>query len=474
MAFKKKLYARHPQRAPLVLDTVRTFRKNRRENADAMAIERDVRQRLAEKISGNLVGLWLLVPEHLRLGTWDLWNQWAGPSASDLPARLALQLVHEAARCLKNTRARRSLPQRGFELLNGLPFLAADQALHDLLQAHTVEQAERLQLALGGIRRARGHFRGQLLAIDPHRMPSYSQRQMPRYRDNHTVNPYKVSQAFFCLDADSAQPLGVLLATSSMKVSQETPRLLKLAHPILNPSAGERPLLLADKEHYSQELFHYAPTQTHFDLLIPMPHSQSLGKSLQAIPPSDFHPRWAGWATTHRPFAFKHWPELSLCQLVQRSGEKPADYYWKAFLATRYRDEVQDLALHFPQRWVVEEFFKNYQDLGGKVAGTLNLNIRYAQMTMALVAQAACHQLRHRLAEPLSGWDSWHLASSIFRGLAGDIRVSHDTSLVTLYNVPHKEALKPHYENLPSLLEQEKIDPRIPWLFNFKLDFRFR
>jgi hypothetical protein len=27
---------------------------------------------------------------------------------------------------------------------------------------------------------------------------------------------------------------------------------------------------------------------------------------------------------------------------------------------------------------------------------------------------------------------------------------------------------------LPQILEREKVDPRIPWLYNFKLDFRFR
>jgi hypothetical protein len=27
---------------------------------------------------------------------------------------------------------------------------------------------------------------------------------------------------------------------------------------------------------------------------------------------------------------------------------------------------------------------------------------------------------------------------------------------------------------LPQILESENVDPRIPWLYNFKLDFRFR
>ena len=42
------------------------------------------------------------------------------------------------------------------------------------------------------------------------------------------------------------------------------------------------------------------------------------------------------------------------------------------------------------------------------------------------------------------------------------------------YNVPNVEALKYHYENLPEKLKKEGVDPRVPWLYNFKLDFRVR
>ena len=59
-----------------------------------------MRQLLADKISGNLVGLWLLVPEHLRLGTWDLLCGWTQQPAQQVQPRLALQLVHEAALCI--------------------------------------------------------------------------------------------------------------------------------------------------------------------------------------------------------------------------------------------------------------------------------------------------------------------------------------------------------------------------------------
>jgi hypothetical protein len=456
------------------VETHRTLRKNRCEKLDHLSIERGVRQLLADKISGNLVGLWLLAPEHLRLGTWDLLTRWAGPSQSDLSSRMAMQLVHEAALGIVHLRTARTLSQKGFELLNGLPFVVSDQSVHDLLVAHTVEHAENLQLALGCIRRARGHFQGRLLAIDPHRLPSSSKRQMPRYRDNTAIRPYKVSNTFFCLDAETHQPICFLLGSSSMTVNQMTPRLLRLAALILNPAEESRPLVVADNEHYTDDLFQFVSEQTPFDLLVPMRNTKAFTASLKAIPEHEFQPRWAGWATAHRPFHFKQHRETEYCQLVERSGETSENFYYKAFLATRYRDEVNDLAIHYPQRWHVEEFFNAYQDLAWKRAGTLNMNIRLGQMSMALIAQTVCDQLRKRLGDPFASWDARHFASAIFRGIDGDIRISDNTIIVTLYNAPKADLLRKHYENLPQILEHENVDPRIPWLYNFKLDFRFR
>jgi hypothetical protein len=160
LAFKKKLYQYHPQREIAHVDTYRTKHKIQVEPADPASLERGVRQLLADKISGDMVGLWLLVPEHLRLGTWDLLGRWSGQATPRVEPRLALQLVHEAALCVTGIRQSRCLSQKGFELLNGLPFVATDQAMHDVLEAHTVAEAEALQKALGWLRRARGHFSG--------------------------------------------------------------------------------------------------------------------------------------------------------------------------------------------------------------------------------------------------------------------------------------------------------------------------
>ena len=142
-------------------------------------------------------------------------------------------------------------------------------------------------------------------------------------------------------------------------------------------------------------------------------------------------------------------------QFIERYGERSDDYRYKGFLCTSDREEVEALTGDFPKRWHVEEFFNANQALGWNRAGTMNLNIRYGQMTMALVAQAAIHRLRQRLSKPYCNWDADHLAKEIFHGLEGDVRVTRDTIVVTYYNAP--EEIRPHYENLPEKLTKEGI-----------------
>jgi hypothetical protein len=381
---------------------------------DAASIERGVRQLLADKVSGHLVGMWLLVAEHLRLGTWDLLCGWTGKSPERVEPRLALQLVHEAALCTTGIRSDRTLTNRGgFELTNGLPFVASDVAIHELLNGYTVKDAIRLQVALGKLRQASGDFRGKVLALDPHRVRSYSKRHMRRFAKSGE-RPIKMSQTFWLLDADTEQPVCFTTATSARTVAQATPEILKLAADIL-PRQEPRGLVLADAEHFSAELMDHAAQHAAFDLLVPMSNTKSILRQLALIPPEQFTPRWAGYATTKQTYQMRR-SAHSFYQYIERSGERQEDWHYKAFLSTTDRDEVDALTQEFPKRWHVEEFFNANQALGWNRAGTQNLHIRYGQMTLALIAQAAIHRLRQRLGQPICSWDANHLAKDLFQG----------------------------------------------------------
>jgi hypothetical protein len=444
--------------------------------ADPKSLERQVRQTLADKVSGNPIGIWLLLPEHLRLGTWDLMRSWSSLPADRVEPRLALHLVNEAAMCLCSYRQRRTLSQKGFELANGLPFVPTDLAIHDLLQSHTVQQAQQLQIALGKLRRAGGHFEGALLALDPHRMTSYSQRQMRRHRFNSEQKPVKMAQTFFLLDCHTGQPLCFSLSSSAQSVAQASPELLHVAAEILGavPAAINKPLILADKEHYCQELCSTVRQEKVFDLFCAQPTYSNSVKRWSQIPATEFTEHWPGYATAIQPYYFKAQPEALYHEYVQRSGLRQQDYHYQGFLGTCELSQVPTLTQDYPQRWHVEEFFKFNQALGWHRAGTLNLNIRYGHLSMVLVAQAAIHQLRQRLGSPFAQWDATHLARNLFEGLEGDVRVEKQTIVVTLYNPPNAPLLQSHYEHLPEKLAREGINPEIPWLYDFKIDFRFK
>ena len=111
-ACKKKLYALNPKNPPPpVCPPSAPENASACEPADAHSLEREVRQLLADKVSGNLLGMWLAgartpAPGHLGLAA-HLVRARRRPEA--LAPRLALHLVHEAALCRSDT-ARRPLP----------------------------------------------------------------------------------------------------------------------------------------------------------------------------------------------------------------------------------------------------------------------------------------------------------------------------------------------------------------------------
>jgi hypothetical protein len=472
LACKKKLYAFNPKNPPQTLLVQRTSKYQRKEKCDPPNLERQVRQLLADKVSGNQVGIWLLIPEHMRLGTWDLLRGWSDSAPEKIEPRLALQITNEAALCHSNLRCGRTLSQKGFELANGLPFVGSDQAIHDLLNSRTVAGAQRLQVGLGKLRLANGHFKSRLLVLDPHRLKSYTRRQMRRHQSPGESRPSKKTQTFFCLDADTHQPIAFTTASGARTVAQATPELLALAAQALclRPGQSQPPLVLADEEHYTGEIFDKVRSQP-FDLLVPMKDSRHHFQRWRQLAAEQFKRNWAGYALAQQTYRFG---SHDCVELIQRTGERVEAYPYKGFVSTRARDGLDQLSSDFPKRWHVEEFFKFNQALGWQRAGTLNLHIRYGQMTLALIAQAVIHQFRQRIGDPYRSWDAVHLARSVFSGLEGDIRVQGDTILVTYYNAPNAALLSQHYEHLPAKLQSEGIDPRVPWLYGFKLDFRFK
>jgi len=467
MAFKKKLYKFRPKDEAQEIEIQYTKERREKVKVNSLSVERDLRQTLAEKISGTHVGLWLLLPEHLRLGSWDIIKAWSGANSSKLvEPRLAMQLVHESALCLSGIRQKRSLRLKGFEALNGLPFVATDSSIHYFLDAHGVADAQLLQLALGKLRYARGDYPGNLVLLDPHRIQSWTQRNLPLNKPKKSAATRKTIQTFFAIDGESGQPFCCNLGSSAVTITQATIPLVEQLSTLLPESA----LLIGDGEHFTIEMLDSLARHERFSFLFPIPKRKTIIKEIVKL---DFTPLWAGYAVAEWKYQLAD-RDQTIRAVVQRTGETQDTYDYKPFATSSQLPAADLMTLAYPERWNIEEFFRTESALGWKRAATLNMNIRLGKLSMGMVAQAAIYQLRRKLPSEIKNWTVESLAEKLFSSIDGDIRVKNDTIIVTFYNAPNNDYFKEHYQNLPKKLEAEGVDPKIPWLYNFKLDFRFK
>jgi hypothetical protein len=422
---------------------------------------------LARRVSGTLLGTWLLIPEHIRLGSWDLLTTWADDDSGGVDPRLALQMVHEAALCVMGIREGRSLSHQSFEIANGLPFIATDEEIHKLLDAHTVQEARQLQINLARLRLSLGHYEGNLIAFDPHRIPTSSQRIMPKKKGSPQERARRVLQSFFANDAETGQPLCFTLNSSGRTTTQASLDLMDMLDDIL---IWEDVLLLTDKEYESRKLFDCISESDRFNLIMPAAQRKGIMSTIKTLP---YQRHWAGYATAETSFKYRE-SKHKLRLIGQRCGENESTYIYTPFIATGMESSLELITEKYPNRWTIEEFFNFEGTMGWNRASTLNLHIRYGKLSLALIAQAAAYQLKKKLPEPYRNWTAEHLSNSIFRGIDGDLRVKNETIVVTMYNVPESLNLRQHYENMPEKLAREGADPRIPWLYDFKVDFRFK
>lgn len=376
-----------------------------------------------------------------------------------------MQIVNEAELCSNRVRRSNYITHQGFELLNGLGFLVTDGHVHDLLDKHTVSEARALQESLTIIRANNGHYKGGLIAIDPHRIISTSQRIMPKKKKQPGEPSRKMLQTFFAVDTQTGQPVGCGIGSPGANTSRATTELLNMAE-LVNRDA----LILADKEHFTEYLIRSIEQNSNFEFLVPAISTERIRKIERS---QTYQRKWAGYAVAETMFSFAGRKEKYRL-LSQREGETEKDYVYKSFLTLSDKPATELLSDMYRERWSVEDFFNFDGTMGFDRASTFNLNIRYGKMSLALLAQAATYELRKKLPKPYSRWNSTHLADALFKKLDGDIRVKDDTIIITCYNAPKKLNLQNNYKDLPAKLIAEGINPKIPWLYDYKLDFRFK
>jgi hypothetical protein len=288
---------------------------------------------------------------------------------------------------------------------------------------------------------------------------------MPKKKKQPEEPSRKMLQTFFALDTQSGQPIGCGIGSPGVNTSIATLDLLNMVN-LVNKNA----LILADKEHFTEYLIRSIYQKSDFEFLVPALSTERIQKIERSL---TYQRKWSGYAIAESMFNFTRCKEKYRL-ISQREGEVSGDYVYKSFLTLSGKPATELLSELYHERWSIEDFFNFDGAMGFDRASTFNLNIRYGKMSLALLAQAATYEFRQKLPKPYNRWNSTHLADSVFTKIDGDIRTKDDTIIVTCYNAPKELNLHKHYQNLPAKLTSEGINPKVPWLYDFKLDFRFK
>ena len=317
--------------------------------------ERGFREILSKKVSSGSVGLWFLVAEHMRLGSWDLIKGYTGGDDNDFNPRIAMQLVNEAALCRNRIRPQNQITNQGFELLNGMRVLVTDEQVHNLLNTHTIAQTKNFQENLAKIRLINGHYKGKVIAIDPHRIITSSKRIMPKKKKQPTKPSEKMLQTFFSLDAQTGQPIVFGMGSTAERPISATLKLIDSTDVV-----SDNALILADKEHYNEEIFKKISNGQTFELLVPAISSKKIRETEKSL---TYKFMWSGYYIAETEMSFAN-SQKKYRLIVQREGERPDDYSYKSFLTTSKKSGVELLSERYGERWSIEEFFKSEGAMG--------------------------------------------------------------------------------------------------------------
>ncbi len=156
-------------------------------------------------------------------------------------------------------------------------------------------------------------------------------------------------QTFFCNDVATGQPLGFTVAAGGKTCSQATLQLLEM----LKGAGMEDALILADKEHFTQDIAGYFHRHPGLDVLMPAPNTKKISAVIRTL---DYLPLWPGYSVAESLFRFDG-SDLPCRLLAEReTGGRNGDVY-RAFITTSTMDAKDLLTRRYPQRWSIEEFF---------------------------------------------------------------------------------------------------------------------
>jgi hypothetical protein len=406
------------------------------------------------------------MPDLLQLGVFDLVASLGPPKPDGLPKEsLALGLVFESIfGYTAGIRSVDTVSRADFGLLAGLPFLPSPSTQYRFLQAVSCHSALDFQVTLGKRLVTLGHITpGQPVNVDAHNIKTYSRKAMKPSFITQEAHDGKAIRTFYTQDPASKKPLIALAAYSGTTVSQSTRQLATLTRTLLERDF----LMVADKEGYCGQLIQDLHAQYGIEVLTPIKSSPKRQAEFEAVPLEQYDQTvWGQVATLYTTMIHFNGP-LRMLLKKRRNGQYFA-------LITPACDMSAETAMPtYTKRWRIENFFAENTFLGMNHLPSLNLNAIQTMLSLRLLAFHVVDNFRYDLGPAYQKKSPELIHREFIDGVQGRVQLRGNLIEISIYGFEHEAAAAAILVNLDAKLEKAGVDPRIPWLGNRRLRFKF-
>ena len=429
-------------------------------------IEHQVTALLKKGLTTTHAGGFFFLPYLLQLQAHRLATRLGPRKHTGIPTeRLALGIVFESLfGFVAGIRAVDSVSRADFGLLAGLPFLPSPSTQYRFIQDIPTQDSLQFQVALGQRQVALGQvLRGFPVNVDGHNIKTYSRKEMKLSFITKEDRYGKAIRTFYSQDQQSKKPLIAIAAYSGTTVSQITHQLAQLTQDLL----GQPFLMVADKEWYCGQLIHELHQKFHITVLTPVKRSPKRMDEFNAVPLDQYDPTvWDHIATLYTTMKDFNGP---LTLLLKKN---PNGAYFA--LITPKLEMTPTLAMPtYTKRWRIENFFAEHHFMGIDRLPSLNLNAIQAMLSLRLLAFQVIDNFRHDLGPKYNTMTPELIHRHFIDGVQGRIQLRNDVIELSIYGFEHQTAVAALFTHLDQKLESAGIDPRIPWLGNRRLRFKF-
>ena len=421
---------------------------------------------LKKGLTTTHAGGFFFLPYLLQLQAHRLSALLGPPKQTGIPTeRLALGIVFESLfGFVAGIRAVDSVSRADFGLLAGLPFLPAPSTQYRFIQNVPTQDSLRFQVALGQRLVELGQIRpGFPVNVDGHSIKTYSRKEMKLSFITKEDRYGKAIRTFYSQDQQSKKPLIALAAYSGTTVSQATHQLAHLTQELL----GQSFLMVADKEWYCGQLIQELHQKFHITVLTPVKRSPKRMEEFQAIPLDQYDPTvWGQIATLYTTMKDFQGP---LTLLLKKN---PNGTYFALITPEPEMTPATAMPI-YTKRWRIENFFSENHFGGIDRLPSLNLNAIQAMLSLRLLAFQAVDNFRHDLGPAYNTMTPELIHRHFIDGVQGRIQLRNDVIELSVYGFEHQAAVASLFTHLDHQLESTGVDPRIPWLGNRRLRFKF-